>query len=60
MIRDHKSAFGFSQKYATSESVFMLLFLSISEALLFLKRSKLDRLRFVIGGFRSVWFVSVF
>ena len=51
MIRDHKSAFGFSQKYATSENVFILLFLSISKALLFLNRSKLDRLRFVIVDF---------
>ena len=51
MIRDHKSAFGFSQKYAASENVFTLLFLPISKALLFLNRPDLGRLRFVIGGF---------
>ena len=58
-IRDHKSGFGFSTKYAAPESVLVLLFLPISKALLFVNRSDLGRLRFVIGGFQSVWFVSV-
>ena len=52
--------FGFSPKYTAPESVFVLLFLSISKALLFVNRSDLGPLRFLIGGFQSVWFVSVF